>query len=58
MILAMAVSVLLVSMTIIEGLNGLLPIGWSASFTYLGMERLWPVHAERRIARASRHGKH
>ncbi len=32
----------------IEGLNGLLMIGWSASFTYLCMERLWPLHAERR----------
>lgn len=28
----------------IEALNGLLMIGWSASFTYLCMEKLWPVH--------------
>ena len=25
----------------IEALNGLLLIGWSASFTYMSMERLW-----------------
>lgn len=25
-----------------EALNGLLLIGWSASFTYLSMERFWP----------------
>ncbi|HTQ99504.1 MAG TPA: ion channel [Candidatus Acidoferrum sp.] len=25
----------------VEGLNGLLLIGWSASFTYLAMERFW-----------------
>ena len=31
----------------IEGLNGLLMIGWSASFTYLCMEKLWPLHADR-----------
>ncbi|MCK6449948.1 MAG: potassium channel family protein [Alphaproteobacteria bacterium] len=39
----------------VQGLNGLLLIGWSASFTYLCMEKLWPVHAERRHARAARH---
>lgn len=38
----------------VQGLNGLLLIGWSASFTYLCMERLWPVHAERRHARRQR----
>lgn len=32
----------------VEALNGLLLIGWSASFTYLAMERYWPMHAERR----------
>jgi hypothetical protein len=32
----------------IEALNGLLLIGWSASFTYLCMERLWPLHERRR----------
>ena len=38
----------------VEGLNGLLLIGWSASFTYLCMEKLWPVHAERRHSRRAR----
>ena len=28
----------------VEGLNGLLLIGWSASFTYLMMEQFWPLH--------------
>jgi hypothetical protein len=28
----------------VEALNGLLMIGWSASFTYLCMEKLWPLH--------------
>lgn len=28
----------------VEALNGLLLIGWSASFTYLAMERYWPMH--------------
>jgi hypothetical protein len=27
-----------------EGLNGLLLIGWSASFTYLAMQKYWPLH--------------
>lgn len=27
----------------VEALNGLLLIGWSASFTYLAMERFWPM---------------
>jgi hypothetical protein len=31
----------------VEALNGLLLIGWSASFTYLAMERYWPLHARR-----------
>jgi hypothetical protein len=31
----------------VESLNGLVMIGWSASFTYLWMERLWPLHARR-----------
>ncbi len=36
----------------VEGLNGLLLIGWSASFTYLAMERYWPLHERRkRVAR-------
>lgn len=28
----------------VEGLTGLVMIGWSASFTYLMMERFWPLH--------------
>jgi hypothetical protein len=28
----------------VEALNGLVLIGWSASFTYLAMERYWPEH--------------
>lgn len=32
----------------IEALNGLVLIGWSASFTYLTMERFWPLHAATR----------
>ena len=28
----------------VEGLAGLLMIGWSASFTYLMMEKLWLDH--------------
>jgi hypothetical protein len=31
----------------VESLNGLVMIGWSASFTYLAMERYWPMHARR-----------
>ena len=31
----------------VEALNGLLLIGWTASFTYLAMERYWPLHAQR-----------
>lgn len=41
----------------VEALNGLLLIGWSASFTYLAMERYWPMHAvrpRRRLEAASR----
>ena len=30
----------------VEALNGLLLIGWSASFTYLSMERFWSPGAE------------
>lgn len=30
----------------VEGLNGLILIGWSASFTYLAMERYWPLHRQ------------
>ena len=28
----------------VEALVGLLMIGWSASFTYLSMEKFWPLH--------------
>ena len=31
----------------VEALNGLLLIGWSASFTYLAMQRYWPMHASK-----------
>ncbi len=31
----------------VEALNGLMLIGWSASFTYLAMERYWPMHVRR-----------
>lgn len=40
-------------MTGVEALNGLLLIGWSASFTYLAMERYWPLHAKVRGRRPS-----
>lgn len=29
----------------LEAVNGLFLIAWSTSFTYLGMERLWPLHS-------------
>jgi hypothetical protein len=29
----------------IEGLNGLVLVAWSASFTYVAMEKFWPLHA-------------
>jgi voltage-gated potassium channel Kch len=32
----------------VEALNGLLLIGWSASFTYLAMERFWAIDGSRR----------
>lgn len=49
----------------VEALNGLLLIGWSASFTYLAMERYWPLHgttrapmpAELRPGRAAKPGR-
>jgi voltage-gated potassium channel Kch len=34
----------------VEGLNGLVLIGWSASFTYVAMEKYWPMHAPDRKA--------
>ena len=36
----------------IQSLNGLVLIGWSASFTYLAMERFWELH--RRPGRKAR----
>ncbi|MGE0753313.1 MAG: potassium channel family protein [Variibacter sp.] len=38
----------------VEALNGLLLIGWSASFTYLAMQRYWPMHARRKHVRPPR----
>ncbi len=38
----------------VEALCGLLMIGWSASFTYLCMERMWKAHSERE----DRHQRH
>ena len=40
----------------VEALAGLLMIGWSASFTYLAMEKFWPMHGPARwlLARAAR----
>ena len=32
----------------VEALNGLVLIGWSASFTYLAMEKYWPLHRTHR----------
>lgn len=40
----------------VEALCGLLMIGWSASFTYLCMERMWKAHAERIEDRRHRRG--
>jgi len=38
----------------VEALVGLLMIGWSASFTYLSMEKFWPLH----VRRTHRHEHH
>ena len=35
----------------VEALNGLLLIGWSASFTYLTMQEYWPMHGPERRRR-------
>jgi hypothetical protein len=32
----------------VEALTGLMMIGWSASFTYLAMEKFWAMHGPRR----------
>jgi hypothetical protein len=44
----------------VEALNGLLLISWSASFTYLAMERYWPMHELRRgrARRGAHHAAH
>lgn len=36
----------------VEALNGLLMIAWTGSFTYLAMEKLWPLHLRRRRPQA------
>lgn len=33
----------------VESLNGFVLIGWSASFTYLSMEKFWEDHRRRRV---------
>lgn len=33
----------------IEALNGLFLVAWSTSFTYLAMERLWPLHSRVKV---------
>lgn len=38
----------------VEALVGLLMIGWSASYTYLSMERLWRMHSARNEDRRHR----
>lgn len=38
----------------IEALNGLVLIGWSASFTYLAMEKFWPLHDRRQRRKSVR----
>lgn len=38
----------------VESLNGLLLIGWSASFTYLAMQEVWGLHKELEQARRAR----
>jgi len=43
-------------LTGVEALNGLLLIGWSASFTYLAMERYWPLHGKAHVHRAAKSG--
>jgi hypothetical protein len=40
-------------LTGVEALNGLILIGWSASFTYLAMERYWPLHGKAQAHRAA-----
>ena len=43
----------------VEALAGLLMIGWSASFTYLAMEKFWPLHGPTKWRLTSpRRGRH
>lgn len=42
----------------VEALIGLLMIGWSASFTYIMMEKFWGEHHLRRNAKAPPHRPH
>jgi hypothetical protein len=37
----------------VEGLNGLVLVAWSASFTYVAMEKYWPLHAQRSPRKAA-----
>ena len=42
----------------VEALNGLVLIGWSASFTFLAMQRYWPLHEQRpKAARPNQRGR-
>ena len=40
----------------VEALNGLLLIGWSASYTYIAMERFWSDNGEEKTAVGSQPG--
>jgi hypothetical protein len=39
----------------VEALNGLLMIAWTASFTYLSMEKFWSPHARDQRNRFASH---
>jgi hypothetical protein len=42
----------------VESLNGLVLIGWSASFTFLAMQRYWPLHERQpKAARPRQRGR-
>jgi hypothetical protein len=42
----------------VESLVGLLMIGWSASFTYLAMEKFWPLHGPAKWLLRQAHREH
>lgn len=42
----------------VEALNGLFLIAWSTSFTYLAMERLWPLHTRVEAEKVDREARH